>query len=198
MTKRLFDLLASLLALSVLAPLLLLIALAIRLDSPGPALFRQQRVGLHGRIFRIHKFRTMFVDAERSGPTLTPGGDPRITPVGAFLRRHKLDELPQLIDVVSGDMSIVGPRPEVPRYVALYPPDVRQIVLSVRPGITDAASVAYRDEGAALARAADVEQFYVDVILPQKLRLCVEYVRNRSLPGDLRIVARTLAALVRS
>src|SRR5579864_1941072 len=163
MTKRLFDLLTSLLALSILSPVLLLIAAAIKLDSRGPVLFRQQRVGLHGREFRIHKFRTMVEDAARRGPQLTSGNDPRITRVGAFLRRYKLDELPQLIDVVRGDMSIVGPRPEVPRYVALYPPDVRQIILSVRPGITDAASVTYRDESADLARAADAEQFYIDV-----------------------------------
>lgn len=198
MTKRLFDLLVSLLALLVLAPLFAAVALAIRLESAGPVLFRQERVGLHGRIFRIHKFRTMVADAESRGPQLTAGNDPRITRVGAFLRRHKLDELPQLLDVVRGDMSIVGPRPEVPRYVALYPPEMRDIVLSVRPGITDTASVAYRDESAQLARAGNTEQLYVSEIMPQKLRMCVEYVRTRSLPGDLKIVLCTLAALLRS
>lgn len=198
MSKRLFDLVASVLALLILAPVFLAIALAIKRDSRGPVMFRQDRVGLRGRVFRIHKFRTMVADAECRGPQLTAGSDPRITRVGFFLRRHKLDELPQLIDVVRGDMSIVGPRPEVPRYVALYPPEVRDIVLSVRPGITDAASVAYRNEGSQLARASDTEQLYVDVIMPQKLRLCVEYVRTRSLPGDVMIVARTLAALLRS
>jgi lipopolysaccharide/colanic/teichoic acid biosynthesis glycosyltransferase len=198
MTKRLFDLIASVLALIILTPIFLAIAVIIKLDSRGPVYFRQERVGLHGCVFRIHKFRTMVVDAERRGLKLTPSNDPRITRVGAVLRRYKLDELAQLIDVVRGDMSIVGPRPEVPRYVALYPPEVRQIVLSVRPGITDAASVAFRNEGARLARAADPEQLYIDVIMPQKLRLYSEYVRNRSLPGDLMIVARTLAALLRS
>ncbi|MBV8146454.1 MAG: sugar transferase [Gammaproteobacteria bacterium] len=197
MSKRLFDLAVSLPALALLSPLLLGIAAAIKLDSPGPVFFRQERVGLHGRPFRIHKFRTMVADAERSGPQLTRAGDPRVTRVGAFLRRHKLDELAQLIDVVRGDMSIVGPRPEVPRYVALYPQDVRGVVLSVRPGITDAASVEYKDESAQLAAAADPEQLYVSVIMPQKLKLCVHYVRNRSLAGDLAIVARTLAALLR-
>jgi lipopolysaccharide/colanic/teichoic acid biosynthesis glycosyltransferase len=198
MSKRLFDLVTSLLALLVLAPLFLMVALAIRFDSVGPVLFRQERVGLRGRVFRIHKFRTMVMDAEHRGLQLTAGNDPRITRVGAFLRRHKLDELPQLIDVVRGHMSIVGPRPEVPRYVALYPPDVRDIVLSVRPGITDAASVAHRDEGAQLAGVSNTERLYIDVIMPEKLRMCVEYVRTRSLTGDLLIVARTLAALLRS
>jgi len=197
MSKRLFDLIASLVALIVLAPLLLGIAVAIKLDSRGAVFYRQERVGLHGRVFRIHKFRTMVADAEHTGLQLTPRGDPRITRVGAFLRRHKLDELAQLVDVVRGDMSIVGPRPEVPRYVALYPAEVRRVVLSVRPGITDVASVAYRDEGAQLASGTDPEQLYVNVILPQKLKLCVEYVHNRSLAGDLVIVMRTLAVLLR-
>jgi len=197
MAKRLFDLIMGLGALIVLSPLLLAIALAIRLGSRGPVFFRQERVGRHGRVFRIHKFRTMVADAENSGPQLTRQGDPRITRAGGFLRRHKLDELPQLIDVVCGDMSIVGPRPEVPRYVALYPPEVRDLVLSVRPGITDAASVTYRDESALLAAGADPERLYIDSIMPHKLALYVEYVRHRSFAGDLAIVARTLAALVR-
>jgi lipopolysaccharide/colanic/teichoic acid biosynthesis glycosyltransferase len=196
MTKRLFDLVVSLLALVILSPLFLLLAVAIRLDSKGPVFFRQERVGLEGKVFRIHKFRTMVADAERAGPQLTRQSDPRITRVGAFLRRHKLDELAQLIDVARGDMSIVGPRPEVPRYVALYPADVRRVVLSVRPGITDAASVAYKDESSQLERTADPEQLYLNVILPRKLSLCVEYVRTRSLAGDIAIVARTLAALL--
>jgi lipopolysaccharide/colanic/teichoic acid biosynthesis glycosyltransferase len=197
MTKRLFDLVVSLLALVAISPLFLAIAIAIRFDSRGPVFFRQERVGLHGRTFRIHKFRTMVVSAKSSGMQLTRQDDPRVTRVGAFLRRHKLDELAQLIDVVRGDMSIVGPRPEVPRYVALYPADVRRLVLSVRPGITDAASVVYKDESAQLARGPDPEQLYINVILPQKLRLCVEYVRTRSLAGDVAIVLRTLAALLR-
>jgi len=197
MSKRVFDLGVSLLALLILAPVLLGIAAAIKLDSRGPVFFRQERVGLNGRPFRIHKFRTMVSDAESSGPQLTRQDDPRITRVGSFLRRHKLDELAQLIDVVRGDMSIVGPRPEVPRYVALYPEEIRGVVLSVRPGITDAASVAYKDESAQLASGTDPEKLYVDVIMPEKLRLCVQYVRDRSLAGDLAIVARTLKALLR-
>jgi lipopolysaccharide/colanic/teichoic acid biosynthesis glycosyltransferase len=197
MAKRLFDLIASLAALILLSPLLLGIALAIKLGSPGPVLFRQERVGRYGRPFRIRKFRTMVADAERTGPQLTRDADPRITRVGHFLRRHKLDELPQLLDVLRGDMSIVGPRPEVPRYVALYPPELRELVLSVRPGITDAASVTYRDESTQLAAGTDPERVYVESIMPHKLELCVEYVRNRSLGGDIRIVARTVAALLR-
>jgi len=197
MAKRLFDLIASLTALVLLSPLLLGIAAAIKLDSPGPIFFRQERVGRHGRLFRIHKFRTMVADAERVGPQLTRDADPRVTRVGAYLRRSKLDELPQLLDVVRGDMSLVGPRPEVPRYVALYPPEVRELVLSVRPGITDTASVRYRDESAQLAAGTDPERLYIESIMPHKLELCVEYVRTRSLAGDIMIVVRTVAALVR-
>jgi lipopolysaccharide/colanic/teichoic acid biosynthesis glycosyltransferase len=197
MAKRLLDLITSLAALVLLSPLLLGIALAIKLGSPGSVFFRQERVGRYGRPFRIHKFRTMVADAERIGPQLTRDADARVTRVGAFLRRSKLDELPQLIDVVRGAMSIVGPRPEVPRYVALYPPEVRELVLSVRPGITDAASVTYRDESAQLAAGSDPERVYVESIMPHKLELCVEYVRNRSLGGDIMIVARTVAALLR-
>jgi lipopolysaccharide/colanic/teichoic acid biosynthesis glycosyltransferase len=198
MAKRLFDLIASLAALALLSPLLLGIALAIKLGSPGPVFFRQERVGRYGRPFRIHKFRTMLADAERAGPQLTRDADPRITRVGHFLRRHKLDELPQLLDVLRGDMSIVGPRPEVSRYVALYPPEVRELVLSVRPGITDPASITYRDESALLSAGADPERLYVESIMPHKLRLYVEYVRTRSFAGDIAIAARTLAALLRS
>lgn len=198
MAKRLFDLIASLAALVLLSPLLLGIALAIKLDSAGPVFFRQERVGRYGHLFRIHKFRTMAVDAERTGPQLTRDADPRITRVGHFLRRHKLDELPQLLDVVRGDMSIVGPRPEVPRYVALYPPDVRELVLSVRPGITDPASITYSDESALLSARADPERLYVESIMPHKLELYVEYVRTRSFAGDVVIAARTLTELLRS
>jgi lipopolysaccharide/colanic/teichoic acid biosynthesis glycosyltransferase len=197
MIKRLFDVVVSLITLVVLAPVLLGIAVAIKFDSRGPVFFRQERVGLQGRIFRIHKFRTMVADAEHRGLQLTSPDDARITPVGALLRRHKLDELAQLIDVLQGDMSIVGPRPEVPRYVALYPPEVRQVVLSVRPGITDAASVAYRNEAAHLSSSDDPEQLYINVLMPAKLKLCMEYVRNHSLGRDVLILVQTLAALLR-
>ena len=198
MLKRLFDLWASSLGLLLLAPLLLALAIAIKLDSPGPVFFRQVRVGRHGVEFRIHKFRTMAhrdtaVDAATA--QLTVGPDPRITHVGALLRRTKLDELAQLIDVVVGRMSLVGPRPEVPCYVALYPQPLRDKVLSVRPGITDPASLAFRDESARLARAADPEREYVEVLLPVKLQLSARYVDEASFMGDLRLIAATLRVL---
>ncbi len=193
MGKRVFDLVGAGAGLLLLSPLLLLIALAVRLDSPGPVLFRQERVGRGGRTFRIHKFRTMRHGA--AGAAITVGADARITRVGAFLRRHKLDELPQLIDVLQGSMSLVGPRPEVPRYVALYPQAVREKVLSVRPGLTDLASIEYRDESEQLARAADPEHEYVHVVLPRKLALAQAYVEQASLATDLRLIARTLAVL---
>jgi lipopolysaccharide/colanic/teichoic acid biosynthesis glycosyltransferase len=199
--KRLFDLAGALLGLVLLAPLLVGIALWIRLDSPGPALFRQERVGRNGRPFRIHKFRTMRIDGGAgaglpvSSGLLTIGADPRITRAGAWLRRTKLDELPQLIDVVAGTMSLVGPRPEVPRYVALYPPELRAKVLSVRPGITDPSSIAYRDESALLAKAADPEREYVEVVMPAKLRAAAGYVDRMSLATDLRVLGATVRAL---
>ena len=193
MAKRLFDIVIAALGLVLLSPLLLAIAAWIKLDSTGPVFFRQERVGRFGRSFRIHKFRTMRIEA--AGPALTVGADPRITRAGSFLRRTKIDELPQLIDVLRGDMSVVGPRPEVPRYVATYPPALRTKVLSVRPGITDPASLQFRDESALLARAADPEREYREVVLPQKLRLAADYVDTASLGGDLRLIAATLRAL---
>lgn len=196
MSKRLFDIVAAGTGLLLLAPLLLGLALWIRLDSPGPALFRQVRVGRHGVPFEILKFRTMVAGAER-GPQLTAGRDARITRAGRFLRRSKLDELPQLLNVVLGSMSLVGPRPEVPRYVACYPPDVRRTVLSVAPGITDWAAILYKDESAMLAQAEDPERAYLDTILPSKLCWYERYVRERSFWVDLRILLRTLAAIVR-
>ena len=196
MTKRLFDLAMASLGLLLLGPVLLGIAAWIKLDSPGPVFFRQQRVGRDGKLFRIHKFRTRSSGqpgAEQ--PLLTVGADPRITRVGATLRRTKLDELPQLLDVVRGDMSLVGPRPEVPRYVALYPEALRAKVLSVRPGITDLASIEYRDESELLARAADPEREYVEVVMPAKLRAAARYVDEMSLATDVRVLGSTLRAL---
>jgi lipopolysaccharide/colanic/teichoic acid biosynthesis glycosyltransferase len=196
MTKRLFDLIVATLGLALLALPGLLVALAIRLDSPGPVFFRQERVGRGGRVFRIHKLRTMRADAERLGGPLTVGADPRVTRIGAFLRAHRLDELPQLIDVLRGDMSLVGPRPEVPRYVALYPPALREQVLAVRPGITDPASLAFRGEARQLAAAADPEREYVEVILPNKLALAADYAAHATLWTDLGVVARSLRVLL--
>lgn len=180
---------ASALGLLLLMPLLLLAALWIKLDSPGPVLFRQTRVGRHGVPFTIHKFRSMRVEP---GSAITVGEDPRITRSGRFLRASKLDELPQLWDVLRGAMSLVGPRPELPRYVALYPADLREQVLSVRPGITDPASLAFSHEAELLAATSDPEREYREVVLPAKLRLSADYAARASLGSDLRLIARTL------
>jgi lipopolysaccharide/colanic/teichoic acid biosynthesis glycosyltransferase len=195
MPKRIFDLVFSALALLLLAPVLALIALAIRWDTPGPVLFRQARVGRGGQPFRIRKFRTMVVDAPARGPAITIGQDPRITRVGAWLRRTKLDELPQLLDVLQGHMSLVGPRPEVPQYVALYPPELRERVLAVRPGITDPVSLKLADEARVLAASADPERTYREELLPAKLREAVAYADQASLWSDLRIIWATARAL---
>lgn len=196
MAKRVFDVVVAGLGLLLLSPLLVAIAAWIKLDTRGPVFFRQQRVGRGGALFRIHKFRTMRTDAPTLGPQITIGDDNRITPAGRFLRRAKLDELPQLIDVLVGTMSLVGPRPEVPRYVALYPPELRDKVLSVRPGITDRASIEFRDESALLAAAADPEREYTEVVLPVKLRYAADYVDQATLGHDLRLIALTIKTLV--
>lgn len=196
MAKRLFDWVASGLGLLVLSPLLTLVALWVKWDSPGPVFFRQERVGLRGRVFRIHKFRTMTVNAEAKGPQITVGNDARVTRSGAFLRKSKLDELPQLIDVWLGRMSVVGPRPEVPRYMNQYPPEVRNKVLSVRPGITDWASIKFKDENRILGTAADPEAAYVQEVLPIKQRFYLDYVDQHTFVGDIRIIAATLVAIV--
>ncbi len=192
MLKRAFDFGFSFGTLLILAPLLIAMALWIKLDSPGPVFFRQVRVGRGGREFRICKFRTMRADAELRGPQLTIGADSRITRSGAWLRKYKIDEIPQFFNVLIGDMSIVGPRPEVRRYVDLYAPETRQAVLSVRPGITDLASIEYRDENELLAASADPERTYVEQVLPAKLALCERYIRERSFFGDLRIIGRSM------
>ena len=196
MAKRLFDLAGAGVGLLLLSPLLLLISAWIKLDSPGPVFYRQVRVGRFGSPFRIHKFRTMRTDADRIGLPLTVGSDPRITRSGRFLRHYKLDELPQLIDVLLGKMSLVGPRPEVPKYVEHYPADVRALVLSVRPGITDLASIAYRDENALLGGSTNPDRTYLEEVLPAKLRFNVEYARQNNLLGDIKIIMRTLIAIV--
>jgi len=193
--KRGFDFVSSLLGLLILAPLFGLIALWIKLESPGPVFFRQERVGLQGRLFRIHKFRTMRVAVETQGPQITIGADPRITRAGAFLRKHKLDELAQLIDVLSGRMSLVGPRPEVPRYIGCYPGEVRAKVLSVRPGITDWASLHFKEESTLLAAAREPERAYIEQVLPIKQKYYLEYVERRSFSGDIKILISTVTAL---
>jgi lipopolysaccharide/colanic/teichoic acid biosynthesis glycosyltransferase len=196
MFKRSFDVVAAVLGLLVLGVPMLLVALWIRLDSPGPVFFRQERVGRHGKLFRIHKFRTMTLDAEQRGPQLTVGADARVTRVGRVLRANRLDELPQFFDVLAGDMSLVGPRPDVPRYVERWPADLRERVLAVRPGITDPASLTFRDEATLLARAADPEREYMDVILPRKLALAADYADHASLWTDLAVIGRSVGVLL--
>jgi lipopolysaccharide/colanic/teichoic acid biosynthesis glycosyltransferase len=196
MGKRVFDLVIASLGLLAFSPILLVLAVWIKLDSRGPVFFRQERVGRFGKTFRIHKFRTMTHQPHSKGLQITVGGDSRITKVGHFIRRNKLDEVAQLIDVVKGDMSLVGPRPEVPKYVAHYPPEMRERVLSVRPGITDPASLEFRNENDLLARASDPEREYVEVILPEKLRLAADYVDRASFWTDIRLIMQTARILV--
>lgn len=197
MAKRAFDLLVSFTALLALWPLLLLIGVAVRLDSPGPALFQQERVGRFGRLFRILKFRTMRAETCPDGPLITVAGDDRITRVGLWLRATKLDELPQVLNVLKGDMSLVGPRPEVEKYVGMYPSNIRDLVLSIRPGITDEAAICFRNENHQLASADNPERCYVEEILPQKLGLYCDYVQTRTFRGDLRLLWRTCRVLLR-
>lgn len=194
--KRCFDLIFAASVLVVLAPVILLISLWVKADSRGPVLFRQDRVGLHGRLFAIYKFRTMTADPLPTHQAqITVGADPRITRAGAMLRKYKLDELPQFINVLLGDMSVVGPRPEVPKFVATYLPQVRDVVLSVRPGITDLASIEYRNESELLGQAEDPETFYLQAVLPKKLEYCVKYVAERSLWLDISIIWRTVLTI---
>lgn len=195
MLKRFFDILASSAGLVVLSPVLIVLGVLVKLSSPGPVFYRATRVGRGGRHFELLKFRSMVVNADKIGPGVTGAADPRITPIGRFLRRTKLDELPQLINVLRGDMSVVGPRPEDPRYVALYTDEQRQ-VLSVRPGITSPASVAYRNEEALLT-GADWEQHYINAVMPAKLAIDMKYACSPSLWQDLRIIGNTIKAIVK-
>ena len=194
--KRAFDLLVSSLGLVAIIPVFFAAALAIKLDSAGPVFFLQQRVGRNFKPFWIFKFRTMTADAAARGGQLTAGADPRITRVGRWLRQTKIDELPQLINVLRGDMSLVGPRPEVPRYVEMYREEYRE-VLSVRPGLTDPASVKYRDEARILAASSDSEQEYIRRILPDKIALARDYVARATFSSDLVILIRTLLRIAR-
>lgn len=193
MLKRPFDLLVSLFVLAVSSPLTLICTFLIRADG-GPALYRGKRVGLDGVVFDMLKFRTMVPNADRIGPDSTANDDPRITKVGAFLRRYKLDELPQLLNVVKGEMSLVGPRPQVEADVALYSPDERRL-LSVRPGITDYSSIRFRNEGEILEGQGDADEAYTRLIRPEKIRLGLFYVGNHSMIADLRILFLTVLAV---
>lgn len=194
LSKRAFDLAAAGVGLLLLSPAFAVIAVLIKLDSPGPVFFRQERVGKNGIPFRILKFRTMVTDAEKRGQ-ITVGRDARITRAGHFLRRFKLDEFPQLLNIVRGEMSLVGPRPEVPRYVACYPEKLRDTVLSVAPGLTDWASIEFRDENAILANASDPERSYIEEILPVKLDYYARYVAEHNFFTDLKIILATLSAV---
>ena len=193
--KRLFDITASGLGLLVLSPLFLILAVWIKLDSPGPAFYRQVRVGRGNKDFRLFKFRSMRVGSDKKGLITVGGHDPRVTRSGYYIRKYKLDELPQLINVFIGDMSLVGPRPEVRKYVDLYTPEQLH-VLDVRPGITDMASIRYRNENELLEQAADPEQYYRDVVMQDKLRINLEYIADHSFIKDLKIIFMTFKAVV--
>jgi lipopolysaccharide/colanic/teichoic acid biosynthesis glycosyltransferase len=193
--KRAFDIALSLTAIVVFLPFFGIIALLIKIDSAGPVFFKQERIGRGFRPFFIYKFRTMVKDAPRLGRDITVGDDPRITRVGRFLRRTKLDEVPQLINVLKGDMSLVGPRPELPRYVEAFRGQYEQI-LAVRPGLTDLASLRFIDEAAVLAQASDPEDAYREIVLPKKLALARRYVRERSWRLDVMLLVRTLDRLL--
>jgi lipopolysaccharide/colanic/teichoic acid biosynthesis glycosyltransferase len=189
--KRIFDIVVASLGVLVVLPVLIAIAVAIKLTSAGPVFFRQERIGRRFRPFFIYKFRTMVQDAPKRGGPITFGDDPRITPIGKILRKSKFDEIPQLFNILKGEMSCVGPRPEVPRYVNMFRADYEDI-LQVRPGLTDLASLKYCDEAALLGQAVDPEREYIDHVLPEKIRLAKEYVRRRSLWLDMTLLARTV------
>jgi len=196
MVKRLFDLFWTLPGIIVLSPLMLVIALWIRFDSSGPVLFRQKRVGQYGKLFEVLKFRTMVMNAENHGLKITVEKDSRITRPGSFLRKYKLDELPQLFNVLLGDMSLVGPRPEVLEYVDCYPEELREKILSVRPGITDRASIEYRDENRLLDGSSNPEKTYIEEILPVKLTFYSEYVDKQNILLDIYLIIKTFVVLV--
>ena len=194
--QRLLDLALAVPATALCSPVLAIVAALIKLDSRGPVFFRQQRVGRFGQPFDILKFRTMVTDAEKLGAQITVGRDPRITRTGHLLRRTKLDELPQLINVLKGEMSLVGPRPEVPRYVALYNAEQRQI-LALRPGITSPASIAFHNESEVLARQLDPEQFYRNEVFPAKINLDLNYARSATVWSDCAVMVRTFLRILK-
>ena len=191
MAKRLFDIVSSGIGLLCLAPVFVVMAIWIKLDSRGPVFYRQTRVGRYGRDFRIFKFRSMRVGSDKGRQITVRERDPRITRSGYFIRRYKIDELPQLINVFLGDMSVVGPRPEVRKYVDLYSEEQRK-VFQVRPGITDLASIKYRNENELLSQVDDPDTYYIDVIMPDKLAINLEYIRHQSFMGDIKIIFNTL------
>ena len=194
--KRTFDLIASSLGLLLLSPLFLMLAIWIKIDSEGPVFYRQVRVGKGNRDFRLFKFRSMRVGSDRKGLITVGGRDPRVTRSGYYIRKYKLDELPQLINVFTGDMSLVGPRPKVRKYVDLYTPE-QMHVLDVRPGITDPASIRYRNENELLAQVEDPDRYYVEVIMQDKLQLNLEYVEKQSFRFDLQLIFKTFSEIIR-
>lgn len=194
---RLFDLLFSLLGLVLLSPLLLIIALVIFFDSPGNVIYTQWRVGKNNNDFKLYKFRTMKVNADKHGLITVGIKDPRITRSGAFIRKYKFDELPQLLNVFNGQMSLVGPRPEIRHYTEQYSLANQMIVLSVKPGITDLASIEYSRENELLSSVANPEKFYVDVVIPSKIQLNLNFIENHTLNNYLRIIFRTISKLIK-
>ena len=193
---RFFDFVLSLVGLVILAPIFIVLAVWIKIDSVGPVFYKQIRVGQNGRDFGLFKFRSMVVDADKKGLITVGGRDPRITRSGYFIRKYKLDELPQLINVLVGDMSLVGPRPEVKKYVELYT-DEQQKVLSVKPGITDYASIEYMDENEILGKSTDPEKTYIEEIMPEKIKYNMKYIKNRSLIEYFKIIFLTVLKIIR-
>lgn len=194
--KRLFDFIASGCGLLVLSPIFLVLAVWVKLDSPGPVFYRQIRVGRGNKDFRLFKFRSMRIGSDKSGLITVGGRDPRVTRSGYYIRKYKLDELPQLINVFLGDMSLVGPRPEVRKYVDMYTPEQLH-VLDVRPGITDMASICYRNENELLEKVENPEAYYIGTIMQDKLKINLEYVHNQSLWGDIKLIFKTFGAIIK-
>jgi lipopolysaccharide/colanic/teichoic acid biosynthesis glycosyltransferase len=197
MVKRVFDFFCSALGLVLLSPCFLIIAIWIKVDSTGPIFFVQKRVGRHGKPFGVYKFRTMIVDAESKGLKITVGNDPRITNSGHFLRRTKLDELAQLFNVLGGTMSLVGPRPEVQEYIDAYPEDIKKKVLSVKPGITDYASIEFKDENKMLEDSVDPAKTYIEKILPSKQQYYLKYIEDQSFILDIKLILKTIFIILK-
>ena len=196
--KRALDVAGSALGLLLASPFLLALALWVKLDTPGPVFYRGRRIGRHGREFRIFKFRSMVVNADKIGGPTTSDDDPRVTRAGRFIRKYKADELAQLLNILAGDMSLVGPRPDVPSEIAKLTPPERRLILAVRPGLTDLASIEFHNEGEIVKGHADPHAAYEKLIRPRKIELQQQYVRKASLGADLRILGRTLSTLIRT
>lgn len=195
MFKRLFDIFCSALGIIILSPLFLILWVAVKLESHGPAFFKQTRVGKNNKEFKLYKFRSMYVDAEARGQLTVGMRDPRITKVGYNLRRFKLDELPQLLNVIKGDMSLVGPRPEVRKYVNMYTPEQMK-VLDVRPGITDYASIQFINENELLAQAENPEEYYIQHIMPKKLEMNLDYIKSNHSFKDVSLILKTFLKII--